>query len=298
MAKVLLIVNPSAGGEEAKDYEHDATSKLNELFDEVIVKHTEKGGDAEKFAQEAAREKIDSVFAMGGDGTVNEAISGLAEEVFRPKFGFFPLGTVNDLARSLNLPMDPKEAIKQLDVNNTTTLDVGKINDQYFMNVVAIGTIPESINDVEVEEKTRLGKLAYFISGIKNVVGNESYKFELTIEGEKRLITSSTIIVGMTRSIGGFEELLNKAEVNDGKMHLLYLKDETLLDTVKSLPDLLTGMDKSTENVEYITFTKGNIALIEGSLGTNIDGDEGPELPIQLEILPAHLEVYQGTPDK
>ena len=47
-----------------------------------------------------------------------------------------------------------------------------------------------------------------------------------------------------------------------------------------------------------ITFTKGNIALIEGSLGTNVDGDEGPELPIQLEILPAHLEVYQGTPDK
>lgn len=294
MTKALLIVNPSSGGEEAKEYEEQAIQKLESLFQEVIVKHTEGAGDATDFAKEAAQNRIDSVFAMGGDGTVNEAISGLAEEDFRPQFGFFPLGTVNDLARALNLPLDPEEAIAKLNLNQTTSLDVGKINDQYFMNVVAIGTIPESINDVEVEDKTKFGKMAYFISGIKNVVGNESYDFKLTIDNESKEVTSSTIIIGLTSSVGGFEQLLSEAKVDDGKLHLLYLKDASLLDTVKSLPDLVKGVKETTKNVGYLTFSKATIALAEGSLGTNIDGDKGPKLPICLEILPAHLKVYRG----
>lgn len=112
MKKAVLIVNPSSGGEKAKEFETLAEEKLKQLFDEVVVKQTEKGGDAEQFAREAAESHFDSVFVMGGDGTVNEGISGLAEQAYRPKFGFFPLGTVNDLARALNLPMDPEEAIQ------------------------------------------------------------------------------------------------------------------------------------------------------------------------------------------
>jgi diacylglycerol kinase family enzyme len=66
------------------------------------------------------------------------------------------------------------------------------------------------------------------------------------------------------------------------------------LETVKSLPDLLTGVKESTDNVGYVTFEKGTIAVKEKTLGTNVDGDEGPELPITVEILPAHLTVYAG----
>ncbi|WP_369676326.1 diacylglycerol/lipid kinase family protein, partial [Enterococcus faecium] len=99
------------------------------------------------------------VFVMGGDGTVNEGISGLAEEEYRPKFGFFPLGTVNDLARALKMPLDPEEAIQSLDLTKTKALDIGKVNNKnYFMNVIAIGTIPQAVNETSVEEKTKLGK--------------------------------------------------------------------------------------------------------------------------------------------
>ncbi|MDO5079440.1 MAG: acylglycerol kinase family protein, partial [Streptococcus minor] len=93
MTKVLLVVNPSSGGEKAKDFQEMAKEKLAQHFEEVIVKHTEKAGDASDFAKEAAKEHYEAVFVMGGDGTVNEGISGLAEEEYRPKFGFFPLGT-------------------------------------------------------------------------------------------------------------------------------------------------------------------------------------------------------------
>lgn len=116
MKQAVLIVNPSAGNEQATEYEQLAIDKLKQFFDEVQVKETKKGGDARDFAREAAENEFDSVFVMGGDGTVNEGINGLAEQAYRPKFGFFPLGTVNDLARALHVPLDPKEAIEQLDI--------------------------------------------------------------------------------------------------------------------------------------------------------------------------------------
>ena len=296
MKKVVLIINPSSGGEKAKEYEALAKEKLESFFDTVQIRYTQKNGDAKRFAREAALEQYDSVIVMGGDGTVNEGISGLAEQEYRPKFGFFPLGTVNDLARALSIPLDPKEAIKNFSLDQTTMLDVGKINQDYFMNVVAVGTIPEAINDVDSEDKTKLGKFAYFISGMKELLNTESHLFHLTIDNQEKEIKSSTILIGLTNSIGGFEHLLPEAKVNNGSLHLIYLKDQSLVDTVKSLPDLLKSVQDSTENIGYLTFKELRLSLVNSneSLTTNIDGDEGNALPIEVEILPSHLTVYKG----
>ncbi len=299
MKQALLIVNPSSGGEKAKEFKELAENRLNSFFDQVIVKETEKQGDAKQFAYEAAKQQMDSVFVMGGDGTVNEGISGLAEQEYRPKFGFFPLGTVNDLARALNISLDPEEAIQQFDINQTTDLDIGKINDSYFMNVVAIGTIPEAVNDVDVEDKTKLGKLAYFVSATKKLTNTQSYSFQLTLDGKEQSIESSTILIGLTNSIGGFESLLPEAEVNDGKFHLIYIKDSSLWETIKAVPDLLKGVDNSTDNLAYLTFSEGMIVLEnEEQLATNVDGDEGDSLPVKLKVLPQHLLVYRGTSEQ
>lgn len=296
MKKVMLIVNPSSGGEKAKEYEALAKEKLVSLFDTVDVKHTEKGGDARQFAKEATQKKYDSVIVMGGDGTVNEGISGIAEQAYRPKFGFFPLGTVNDLARALNIPLDPEEAIEHFTLENQSPLDIGKINQSYFMNVVALGTIPEAVNNVESEDKTKLGKFAYFVSGVKELLNTESHQFHLVIDGKEMDLTSSTILIGLTNSIGGFEHLLPNAKVDDGRLHLIYLKDASLLDTLKTVPDLLKGVEASTDKVGYYAFEELELSTIESEekLTTNIDGDEGDALPIKVRILPSHLTVYGG----
>ena len=122
MSKVLLIVNPSSGGEKAKSYE-DLAGKSWQMFQWGSSQAYWKGGDAAAFAKQAAEDRYDSVFVMGGDGTVNEGISGLAELDYRPTFGFFPLGTVNDLARALDIPLDAEEAIQNLDINKVKPLD-------------------------------------------------------------------------------------------------------------------------------------------------------------------------------
>lgn len=292
MTKALLIVNPSSGGEKAKEFQESATIKLKTFFKDVTVKETKKAGDACQFAKKAAREEFDSVFVMGGDGTVNEGISGLAKEEHRPHFGFFPLGTVNDLARALEMPLDPAQAIAQFDPNRKRPLDIGQVNDSYFMNVVAIGAIPQAINDVAPDEKTRYGKMAYFINGFKELLNNQRYHFQIQLDGEVKEITSTTILIGLTNSIGGFESLLPNAKVDDGLLHLIYLKDSHFLNTVSAIPQLVGGVTEGSNSLGYETFKEGEIKLSKGDLQINVDGDEGDSLPIRLSVLPSHLSVY------
>lgn len=295
MKKAVLIINPSSGNEEAKNYDTQAREKLAQFFDEVEVKETAEGGDATKFARKAAEEKVDSVFAMGGDGTVNEAISGLAEQSYRPTFGFFPLGTVNDLARSLNISMDPQEAIESFDIEQKTSLDIGKVNDDYFMNIVSVGSIPEAISDVDVEEKTKFGKLAYFVNGVKEVFNDENYHFTLEIDGERTEIESSAVVIVLTRTIGGFTHIVPEAKNNDGNLYLLYLKDQSITDRLKSVPDIIKGVDQSTDSIGYTPFKEGRLTVKEeAELRPSVDGDEGPELPLTIKVLPQHLDVYCG----
>lgn len=293
--EALLIVNPSSGGEQASEYEEMAVKKLKTLFDQVTVEHTKESGDAKEFAKKAAINHIDSVFAMGGDGTVSEVVSGLAGEDSRPRFGFFPLGTVNDLARALNISLNPREAIENLSLERSRKMDVGKINDGYFMNVVAIGMIPAAINNVEVEQKTKMGKMAYILSGLREIRKNESYHFQLEIDGKPRSIESSTLIIGSSNTVGGFEQLLPEARVDDGKLHLIYIKDRNLWETVKSVPDLLKGVTESKQSLGYETFQTITISMAEDAeIETNVDGDPGDLLPITLSVLPQHIEVFCG----
>lgn len=292
MKNALLVVNPSSGGEKAPEFQKQALEKLKAYFDYVEVKETKKAGDATRFTKEAAQKQFDSVIVMGGDGTVNEGISGIANEPHRPHFGFFPLGTVNDLARALGIPLDPTSAIAQFDPSRKRLLDIGQVNDSYFMNVAAIGAIPQGINDVAPEEKTRFGKLAYFINGIKELVNNQSYQFKIELNSVSKTITSSTLIIGLTNSIGGFETLLPNAKVDDGLLHLLYLKDSHFLDTVSAIPQLMKGVTEDTTSLGYETFTEGKISVIDGDLQINIDGDEGDHLPIHVKVLPSHISIY------
>ena len=96
---------------------------------------------------------------MGGDGTLNETINGLAQANSAIHFGFIPLGTINDLARALNIPLHPEAAIAMLQHCKTVKVDIAKANDRYFVNTIAAGIMPEAVGHVSIEQKTRLGPL-------------------------------------------------------------------------------------------------------------------------------------------
>lgn len=292
MKEALLVINPSSGTEEAKTMASSVEEKLNKLYDKVNVKYTEKEGDATDFAKQGAQDRVAAVFVMGGDGTVSEGINGLAEQEYRPDFSFIPLGTVNDLARAVGIPLNPDEAIAQLDNLEPHPLDIGKVNQHYFANVVAVGTIPESVQDVDSQQKKRLGPLAYFLEGSKALRSNEAYTFNLTIDREHIVQESSLVLVALTNSVGGFENLLPDAAPDDGYLHLVALKGKEIFDKLTVIPKLFTGNAVKDDKILYRKFKAGNIQIQEkADIASNVDGDAGGSLPLEIKILPSHLTV-------
>lgn len=150
--RCLVIVNPTSGRERAPKYIPLLSSVLSKRYDDVSIKLTQKAGDAKSFARRAA-EKNKDIICMGGDGTINEVINGMVPVRSDSCFGFIPFGTVNDLARALHIPRSPQGAIRMLEQAKRTTIDVGKINDRYFINIVAAGLIPEAVSEVTIKEK-------------------------------------------------------------------------------------------------------------------------------------------------
>ncbi|HET0119371.1 TPA: acylglycerol kinase family protein [Streptococcus pneumoniae] len=129
MKKAMVIINPTSGGEKALDYKEKLENKAKEYFEYVETKITEKALDATHFAEEASREQYDAVVVFGGDGTVNEVISGIDERDYIPKLGIIPGGTGNLITKLLEINQDIDGAIDELDFDLTNKIDIGKAND-------------------------------------------------------------------------------------------------------------------------------------------------------------------------
>ena len=140
----MVIINPTSGGEKALDYKVKLENKARDYFEDVEIKITEKAQDATNFAEEAAREHYDAVLVFGGDGTVNEVISGIAERDYIPKLAIIPGGTGNLITKLLEINQDIDGAIDELDFNSTNKIDIGKSNGNYFGYIFSIGSLPEA----------------------------------------------------------------------------------------------------------------------------------------------------------
>ncbi|SFE22632.1 diacylglycerol/lipid kinase family protein [Trichococcus pasteurii] len=293
MGICTLIVNPSSGGEKATGYLDLMKAQLSKMFEEVTVKETEKQGDAMQFAHEAANKGHEAVFCMGGDGTVNETVNGLASAGKNVSFGFVPLGTVNDLARAIGIPLEPEQAISMLGDAALVDLDIGKVNDRYFVSNVAAGAIPEAVEEVSVEQKTKYGPLAYFMEAGKALTSQTMHRFRFTVDGETFTQESPLVLIALTNSIASFENFMPQAKVDDGKMRMVVFKEFNLLDSLRLLPQLIMGEIRNSDTVIYMSFEQATITLEDGdSLITNVDGDEGPAFPLEIEILPSFIKVY------
>lgn len=290
LMKAMFIYNPSSGKADAEQYKETTVNVLEGLGYEVIIKETSKQNDATIFATQACAEKVDFLLAMGGDGTINEVVNGLAEQPNRPLFSFIPLGTVNDFARALGIPLEPELAIEALKMTNTRLVDIGQIGDKYFMNIVAVGEIASRVADTTVEQKTKMGSLAYLLEGAKAVISNE--EIEMTITHDKGIWkgTPMLILVALTNSVGGFEKLVNAAEVNDGKLHIYIIKQAGLASIARMGAKVLLGTLEEDTGVEVIE--SSNVLIESGNpLYCNVDGDEGDCKPLNIQILPKHLKM-------
>lgn len=288
MKKAMLIINPTSGGEKALDYKEKLENKAKEYFEYVETKITEKAKDATAFAEEASKENYEAVIVFGGDGTVNEVISGIAEKDYIPKLGIIPGGTGNLITKLLEISQDIDEAIDQLDFNKTNVIDIGKANKSYFGYIFSVGSLPEAIHNVEIEDKTKYGVLAYAINTIKSVIKDEVFNIKIETENGSYEGEASQVLVLLSNYYADkkiFEE--NK----DGYANILILKNASIISKLSLIPDLLKGDIVENDNIEYIKAKDITISS-DTKLESDIDVDQSDDLPVKITVLGNHIEIY------
>ena len=288
MKKAMVIINPTSGGEQALNYKEKIENKAKEYFEVVETRITEKALDATHFAEEAAKEKYEAVIVFGGDGTVNEVVSGIAEKEFIPKLGIIPGGTGNLITKLVQIDQDIDKAIESLDFNLTNKIDIGKANDHYFGYIFSVGSLPEAIHNVEIEDKTKFGMFAYAINTVKSVIRDEVFNIKVETENGNYEGEASQVLVLLSNYFSDkkiFEE--NKV----GYANILILKDASIFSKLSLIPDLLKGDVVENDSIEYIKAKTIKISS-DIEIESDIDGDQSDDLPVEIKVLGNHIEIY------
>lgn len=222
--KMLLVLNPYAGMGKAKQF----LPKLKKLYSESGYDVTEylTRGSGETAADICKTAPFyDVLVCCGGDGTLNETVSGLMQAQRKPVLGYIPLGTTNDFASTLHIPKNPMQAAKDILDGRQYTFDVGSLNNKYFTYVAAFGAFTDVSYSTSQVSKNTWGRLAYFLEGINRISSIQSRQVTIEVKGAEY---KEEIIFGAvtnSTSVAGFHSY--KPEdigINDGVFEALFIR--------------------------------------------------------------------------
>ncbi|HBT20885.1 MAG TPA: diacylglycerol kinase [Peptococcaceae bacterium] len=290
MERAVLIYNPSSGKISAASRLHDIIKHLLEVGFEILPYPTTGPGDAQKKAAQAAKE-FKNIIAVGGDGTLHEIVNGLGENMERINLGIIPAGTSNDFARALDIPTDIEGAVKVIGRKKIKKVDVGMLNDRYFINVAGGGNLTNISYEVPRKLKTYLGQLAYYAKSLEELPKLRPFKVhiktpELTIYEDIMLFLTAN-----SRTAGGFELLAPKASFSDGLLDLIVVKKLTIAEFISLAAICLSGEHINHPKVIYIQTSKVEVTSSE-KVSLNTDGEYAGNLPCFIKILPKKLNIF------
>lgn len=298
MKKLLLIVNPRAGKNKSKEPLYDAIARLSEGGYLIRVAETRGRGDATRFAREMGP-GYDVVACYGGDGTLNETISGLMELENRPVLGYLPAGSTNDFAATLRIPAVPYMAADIINAGAPMALDVGRHNGRYFSYVASFGAFTKASYSAPQEIKNALGHFAYILEGIKSLDSLRPYRCRVTADEE---VIEGDFIFGSvcnSTSLGGLVKLdPNRVRMDDGVFELVLLRmPKTALD----LTNLLVSLKQMQYDNPGIFFRHASRVTVEteDDLPWSLDGEYAPSAPaVQIENCHGAIRLLVKKPEE
>lgn len=301
--RLKIIMNPSSGRETARTNVEDMISYLSSLgeLQRSDIYYTSKQFDATEFAKNTPKDEYDYIIAVGGDGTVNEVATGMIEGGVTIPLAIYSSGTVNDFSTINGLPSLPSDFARMLMKPSFRTVDCGKANDKYFLNVLAGGLMTEVAYKVPSDLKTAFGPAAYWLSAMKDLTQlNQTICLSFTTDEQTYEAETILFLISNSRSVGGFRKLMTKADLSDGLLDVLVVKKMDPLDVVPLLGKLMVGEHINSDNVIYFQSDKIIINSVDKEhVRLDLDGEKGPLLPCKVECIPSVITlVVPGESDE
>jgi diacylglycerol kinase (ATP) len=276
VSRARVILNPSSGRERGPEHVEVLSSRLRQRFDDVEMVVTTGDGDAEAAAAVAVADGCDALFIAGGDGTLNEAMNGLASAggLDRLVVGVIPLGTGNDFAAALGIPTEVDAALDVLLGDRELRVDLGEVNRRVFVNTSGGGFIAEASVAVTAQLKTIAGRLAYLIGGAQALMEFEPVHANILVEpGAQRLDRRLyAFAVCNSRLIGGGRLIAPRAIIDDGLLDVCLIEAMSALEFVALATRVADGDHVTDSRVIYLQAESLSIEL-EREVKVNTDGE-------------------------
>jgi lipid kinase YegS len=275
-----------------------AVRTVRDRGNQVQMSVTWESGDAARFAAATARADCDAIVAAGGDGTINEVVSGVldASASVRPAVGVLPMGTANDFAHGCHLPIDDlTQALLTVAEGRSTPIDAGRVNGRTFINVATGGFGTQVTAETPPEVKRLLGHVAYLIAGVASIGKLQARSINVTAPDFAWQGNTYVFAVGNGRQAGGGFQLCEQALLDDGLLDLMIVPDVPYDQVLSLLRDLLSPPPhKQFERVIYRQVPWVKIAA-EGGLYMNLDGEPLHAAAFDFVVAPRALSFYLPT---
>lgn len=296
MKKLKLIYNPFSGDKSFIEFLDDCVKILQSGGYEVHLFRSMEIGDIQQHINDMPKEFYDAVIVSGGDGTINTVINAMLKNQHDIPLGIIPCGTANDFATSFGIPNDIEAASKIIVENNLKSVDIGMVGKDYFVNVCGAGFLTNISQNMGMDEtKSFLGKFAYYIKGISQIANLTPLNVRITNSTESFTDDIYLFIVLNSRGAGGFENLSPDSLINDGLFEFIAFRSMPILEMAKLMIKAFSGEFLKDPNIIYFqdNYIKVEpLSVDEQYLETDIDGEPGPHLPVEIVNIKEKLRIF------
>ena len=289
MKKLLMILNPVSGTKKASKNLAEIISLFNRNGFDTKVFVTEKQGDATDAVKKLSK-GVDLIVCSGGDGTLNETVTGLADGDINIPLGYIPSGTTNDFANSLKLPANVLKSAKMIIDGKAHSYDVGKFNDRYFCYVASFGAFTKTSYATPQNIKNALGHISYILEGIQEL--SSIKKEHIRIEADGEIIEDDFLFGAVCNSltVGGVLTLdPDVVDMADNKFEILLIRSPK---DIQELGECIMAIRNQKYNCNMITFRSAtNIKIYANSkMPWSLDGEKASGSDL-IEIKNLHKKI-------
>ncbi|MDP4093266.1 MAG: YegS/Rv2252/BmrU family lipid kinase [Bacillota bacterium] len=291
MQKAILVYNTMSGNRSipqnlnhilARFQEHGILLQPYRLYDEGW----------ERLPQVLMNNDYSFIIASGGDGTLNSIVSILLKNDIRIPIGIIPAGTCNDLARSLDIPAKLDPCLDVILSGKLAEIDVGVVNENsYFLSTCAGGIFVSVSFSTNNELKKNFGSFAYYLKALSEVTNIKPFRLELQTENKKIEEDALLFLVLNGKHGAGFSNLIKEADLSDGLMDIVIVKNCSHIDLAGMFFKVLANDWLNNKNVTALK-AKTCIVNSENEIPTTVDGEKGPGLPLSIRFLNKAIKVF------
>ncbi len=285
MKKALLLVNQHS--RKGKKLLSQATVELQALDFELIVESTNHARELSDTIRRY-QNRVELVIIGGGDGTLNSAIEGLIDT--KLPLGILPMGTANDLARTLGIPTDLSAACQVIASGKTRLIDLGWVNGQHFFNVASLGLSVQITKRLTKDIKQRWGIFAYAFTALQTLWSARPFRAEIKVNNQSFNVRTLQIAIGNGRYYGGGMTVAEDATIDDKRLDLYSLETNNWWEIIALLPAMRQGNHTDLPNVRALHGQEFEVNTSKRR-SINTDGEITTHTPAKFRVIPQALAV-------